>query len=79
MTDKLEAPANITLLPIPPRLPELNPAENVWQFIRENWLSNRAFKSYADIVDHSCFAGNSLMAQPWKIKSIGLRNWAHGS
>ena len=37
--------ANITLLPLPPKCPELNPAENVWQFIRDNWLSNRIFKS----------------------------------
>jgi hypothetical protein len=32
-TDKLDVPANITLLPLPPKCPELNPAENVWQFI----------------------------------------------
>src|SRR5205085_2483611 len=32
--------------------PELNPVENIWQFIRDNWLSNRIFQSYDDIVDH---------------------------
>lgn len=47
-------------------------AENVWQFLRDNWLSNRVFRSYADILDHSYFAWNSLMAQPRKIMSIGL-------
>ena len=47
-TGKLAVPANTTLLPLPPRCPELNPQENVWQFIRENWLSNRIFQSYAD-------------------------------
>jgi hypothetical protein len=25
----------------PSRSPELNPVENVWQFMRDNWLSNR--------------------------------------
>ncbi len=35
LSTKLEVPANITLLPLPPRSPELNPVENVWQFIRE--------------------------------------------
>jgi len=68
---------NITLLPLPPRSPELNPAENVWQFMRDNWLSNRIFKSYDDIVDHCCFAWNQLVDQPWRIMSIGLRKWAH--
>lgn len=69
---------NITLLPLPPRCPELNPVENVWQFMRDNWLSNRIFSSYDDIVDHCCFAWNNLVDQPWRIMSIGLRQWAHG-
>ena len=58
--------------------PELNPVENVWQFMRDNWLSNRIFKSYDDIVDHCCFAWNRLAGQPWRIMSIGMRKWAHG-
>lgn len=69
---------NMTLLPLPPRSPELNPVENVWQFLRENWLSNRVFKSYDDIVALSCEAWNELTEQPWKIMSLGLRDWAHG-
>jgi len=75
---RLQVPDNITLLPLPPRSPELNPVENVWQFIRDNWLSNRVFKSYADILDHCCYAWNQLIDQPWKIISIGSRQWAHG-
>jgi transposase len=78
MTDKLVVPSNITLVPLPAKCPELNPAENVWQFLRENWLSNRVFKSYDDIVDHCCAAWNKLIDQPWRIMSIGLRDWAHG-
>jgi DDE superfamily endonuclease len=78
MSGKLEIPDNITLLPIPAKCPELNPVENVWQFMRENWLSNRIFLSYDDIVDHCCFAWNNLVDQPWRIMSIGLRQWAHG-
>ena len=59
------------------RAPELNSQENIWQFMRQNWLSNRVFKSYDDIVDHCCYAWNTLIAQPWKIMSIGLRDWAY--
>jgi len=33
-------PANITIILLPPKCPELNPVENVWQFMRDNWLSN---------------------------------------
>jgi hypothetical protein len=30
------------------QIPELNPVENIWQYMRDNWLSNRVFKSYDD-------------------------------
>src|SRR3989440_3743362 len=72
----LRAPGNISLLPLPPRSPELNPQENIWQFMRANWLSNRVFKSFDDIVDHCCYAWNTLIDQPWKIMSIARRDWA---
>ena len=58
---------------------DLNPVENIWQFIRENWLSNRVFASYRDILDHCCYAWNRLIEQPWHITSIGSRDWAHRS
>ena len=54
LTPKLAIPDNITVLALPPRSPELNPVENVWQFMRDNWLSNRIFKSYEDIVALCC-------------------------
>ncbi len=66
-TPKLEPPKNITLLPLPPRAPDLNPVENIWRFLRQNWLSNRVFRSYDDIVDHCCYAWNQLTDQPWTI------------
>jgi transposase len=78
LSAKLEIPANLSLMPLPPKTPELNPVENLWQFLRDNWLSNRVFSSYADIVDHCCHAWNQLVEQPWTIMSIGLREWVHG-
>ena len=76
-TGKLKVPSNITLLLLPPRAPELNPVENIWQFMRDNWLSNRIFKSYDEIVALCCEVWNKLIDQPWKIMSIGRRKWAH--
>ena len=75
---KLNVPVNITILPLPPKAPELNPVENVWQFMRENWLSNRIFRAWDDILAHCCEAWKNLLDRPWKIMSIGLREWAHG-
>jgi transposase len=76
-SDKLEVPSNITLVPLPPKCPELNPVENIWQFLRDNWLSNRVFRCYDDILNHCCHAWNRLVEQPWTIMSSGLRDWAH--
>ena len=77
MTERLVVPANITLMPLPARSPELNPVENVWQFLRGNWLGNRIFASYEAILDQCCDAWTKLIDQPWRIISIGLRDWAH--
>src|SRR5258707_1628353 len=68
----LKIPSNISLLPLPPRSPELNPQENIWQFMRQNWLSNRV----DDILDHCCYAWRTLIDQPRKIMSIARRDWA---
>ena len=78
LSTRLVVPHNITIMPLPPKSPELNPVENVWQYMRDNWLSNRVFKSYDDLVDHCCDAWNKLVEQPWRIMSIALRKWAHG-
>ena len=66
-------PAEHDIVPLPPKCPELNPVENIWQYMRDNWLSNRVFQSYTNIVDHCCDAWNKLIAQPWTIMSVGLR------
>ena len=76
-TPRLDVPANITLLLLPSRAPELNPAENIWQYLRANWLSNRVFATYEAIVEAACQAWQKLLAQPNTITSIGRRDWAH--
>jgi hypothetical protein len=73
----LTVPPNITLLPLSPKCPELNVMENIWQFMRDNWLSNRVFATYDDSVAHGCKAWNKLTNQPWRIMSIGMQDWAH--
>jgi transposase len=72
----LVVPKNITLLPLPPYSPELNPVENLWQYLRHNNLANRVFESDEDIVDVCCNAWNTLIAIPQRLASITLREWA---
>jgi transposase len=76
-TSKLTLPANITLIFLPSRAPELNPVENLWQYMRANWLSNRVFDNYEAIIDAACEAWQKLLADPETITSIGMRDWAH--
>ncbi len=76
-TAKLKIPNNITPILLPSRAPELNPVENVWQYLRANWLSNRVFDDYDAIIDAACDAWCKLIAQPETITSIGMRKWAH--
>ena len=69
-------PDNIVLLPLPPYAPELNPVENVWAFIRANFLSHRVWQTYDDIVEACRNAWNKLMQMPDRIASITQRTWA---
>jgi len=61
LSHQLIVPPSISIVPLPPKCPELNPVENIWQFMRANWLSNRVFLSYTNIVDHCCDAGTSSL------------------
>jgi hypothetical protein len=51
LSGDVAVPDNITLLPLPPKCPELNVMENVWQFMRDNWLSNRVFRDHDGVED----------------------------
>jgi hypothetical protein len=63
-TRRLKIAANIIPIHLPSRAPELNPFENVWQFLRQNWLSNRLFDSYEAILDAASDAWNRLLKLP---------------
>ncbi len=76
-TGKLKIPRNLTIILLPSRSPELNPVENIWQYLRANWLSNQVFETYDAILDAGCDAWNNLIDQPGAIRSIGTRQWAH--
>lgn len=73
---KLRVPENISLLPLPPYAPELNPVEQVWAYLRANLLSHRVWNSYNAIVGGCCDAWNKLMSTPERLASITRRTWA---
>lgn len=77
ITGNLDWPKNLTPILLPSRSPELNPVENIWQYLRANYLSNRVFETYDDIINAACDAWQRLIARPDVITSIGSRQWAY--
>jgi hypothetical protein len=74
--ERLVVPDNITLLPLPPYSPELNPMENVWDYLRQNKLCAQVWNTYEQILDACQAAWQFLTNDPDRIQSIGLREWA---
>jgi DDE superfamily endonuclease len=75
----LVIPPNLTLIAQPPFAPEVNPVENVWQYLRQNQLAIRTYQTYETIVDACCQAWNDLMATPHRIVSLATRQRANVS
>ena len=74
--ERLPIPDNVSLLPLPGYSPELNPVENVWEYLRANKLSSRVWDSY-DAILYACRdAWNFLIRDPDRIRSIAQRDWA---
>lgn len=78
-SEHLVIPENVTLITLPPYAPELNPVENVWEYLRKNKLANRLYDTYEAIVEACCDAWNDLIARPSQITSITQREWAKAS
>jgi hypothetical protein len=72
----LRVPDNITLLPLPPYAPELNPIENVWAYLRANKLAISVFETYDEIVERCCEAWNFFADDHKAVRSITSRQYA---
>ena len=66
-------PHNITILPLPPYTPEMNPIEQIWKELRKLGFRNEVFESLKKVVDRLCEVICSLT--PEKIRSITGRSW----
>jgi len=71
----LRIPANITLEPLPPRSPELNPAERVWLFLKEKFLSHRLLDDYDAILNAAAGAWNRIANEPGRLASLCSYPW----
>ena len=74
----LAIPRNITPMRLPAYSPELNPIENVWEYLRGNQLSNTVCETCDEIVTACCNAWNFFADDPQRIATITTRSWATG-
>ncbi len=71
----LQVPDNVTLLPLPPYSPELNPVERVWLYLRERFLSFRLYQGEGAIVDALCAAWNALRDETGRLATLTGYPW----
>ena len=69
-------PTNLSLLPLPPYSPELNPMELVWQDLRRRDLANRVFDDLGRVIDACCQAWTKLVADTARLISLTDFAWA---
>lgn len=67
---------NLNIIKLPPYSPELNPIEQIWQWLRQRKLANRCFKDYEDIVEQCSKAWNSFISDIDLVKKLCSRKWA---
>jgi len=72
---ELDIPENMQLVRLPPYSPELNPAEHLWEEIREKWFPNLVFKTLDAVEDVLVDALRSLENSPDRIASIAGFDW----
>ncbi len=66
----LHVPETITLLPLPPASPQLNPVERVWLYLRERYLSHRMLNDYEAVLDAVCRAWNRLLDETGRLTTL---------
>jgi transposase len=73
MSKGLQVPENITLLPLPPYSPELNPIERLWSWLKSHQLSNRVYDDYDHLLNSGTAAWNTLT--PDRLRTICRASW----
>ena len=66
----LKIPANVTIVPLPPYSPELNPVENLWHYLRSHYWSNRIYADYDALRIAAVDAWQQVCLEPAMLRSI---------
>jgi transposase len=66
----LKVPQNVTLVPLPPKNPELNPTENLWHYLRSHYWSNRLYATWEDLKAAATDAWRRVCLVPERVKTV---------
>jgi transposase len=72
---ELKIPHRITIVHLPPYSPELNPAEHLWDELREKHFANRVFDDLEAVFQHLIKAVRLLHHDPQRIASLTGFDW----
>jgi len=70
ISNSLRVPENIRLIPQPAHSPELNPAEHVWEELREKNFTNKAFRSLKEVEEALCTGIMDITNNPERLRSL---------
>lgn len=68
--NKLLIPANLTLVHLPAKSPELMPVENLWHYLRSHHWSNRLYKTWDDLCQAAIDAWRTVCLDAERIKTV---------
>ena len=71
--ERLTVPHNVTLLRLLPYAPELNPIENVWEYLRGYYLGHIVWDTYEQIVEACCTAWNAFIHEAIMLVYVAYR------
>lgn len=71
----LYVPDNMALVRLPPYSPELNPAEHLWDEMREKHFANRVFESMGAVIAQALTGLVEWKASPEAVRSLAGWPW----
>ena len=79
VSQALQVPENITLVPLPPYSPELNAMELVWLYLRGHYLANRLYADHDALHAAGCDAWRRFSSEPDRVRSVCYSAWSESA